>query len=68
MKEILYVTGNSGKRKSAEEQLKNIIVAEENDDNSYLSYPLNESQIIKIEKLSKLNFDIDYTNYVYLFC
>ena len=48
-------------------ELKNIIVAEENDDNSYLSYPLNESQIIKIEKLSKLNFDTNYNNYVYLF-
>ncbi|WP_455550232.1 hypothetical protein [Epilithonimonas vandammei] len=43
------------------------MVAEENDDNSYLSYPLNESQIIKIEKLSKLNFDTNYNNYVYLF-
>jgi len=50
------------------DELKNIIVAEENDDNLYLSYSLSESQIIEIEKLSKLNFDIDYNNHVYLFC
>ena len=49
-------------------ELKNIIVPEENDDHLYLSYSLSESQIMEIEKLSKLNFDIDYKNYVYLFC
>ncbi len=49
-------------------ELKNIIVPLDNDDNLYLSYSLGKSQIIEIEKLSKLNFDVDYENYVYLFC
>lgn len=48
-------------------ELKSIINTDENDENIFLTYVINTSQIVDIQKLANVSFDIDNEKFIYMF-
>lgn len=49
------------------DELKKIIVADQDDENLFLMYTLNSSQVLEIQKKANTFFDIDNEKFIYMF-